>query len=57
MATARRQLGYVSSLTTQLVGGAATLNVDYLVVGGGGGGAYYSTRGGGGGGAGGLRSG
>jgi hypothetical protein len=28
MATARRQLGYVSSLTTQLVGGAATLDVE-----------------------------
>jgi hypothetical protein len=31
MATARRQLGYVSSLTTQLVGGAATLDVEFLL--------------------------
>jgi hypothetical protein len=45
MATARRQLGYVSSLTTQLVGGAATLDVEFLLVGGGGaGGARPALR-------------
>jgi hypothetical protein len=48
MATARRQLGYVSSLTTQLVGGAATLDVDFLLVGGGGGGGRGQVGAGGG---------
>jgi hypothetical protein len=58
MATARRQLGYVSSLTTQLVDGAATLDVEFLLVGGGGGGGGSifggANRGYGGGGAGGF---
>jgi hypothetical protein len=46
----------VSSLTTQLVGGAATLDVDFLLVGGGGGGNSNSCNGAGagGGGAGGF---
>ena len=40
MATARRQLGYVSSLTTQTVPvSPQTLDVEFLLVGGGGSGA------------------
>ncbi|MBM4179643.1 MAG: hypothetical protein FJ211_09995, partial [Ignavibacteria bacterium] len=57
MATARRQLGYVSSLTTQTVPvSPQTLSVEFLLVGGGGGGGSlaqaYTTAGGGGGGGG-----
>ena len=49
MATARRQLGYVSSQSAQSVPTTATLSVDYLLVGGGGGAGRVGTKSGGGG--------